>query len=261
MLPLRDATPPRRTPVVTYAIVAACSAAFIVELWVLVQGGVDALDAMITTWGAVPRDIADALRAGDVLSPAVVGLVTGMFLHAGWPHLLGNMLFLWIFANRVEDRMGRILFPIFYLVGGIVAGLTYVLVDVTSDVPAIGASGAISAAMGAYVILFPRARIQSLVFLGFFYQLIAVPSIIVLGFWFVLQLIDGFASLGATTDVGGGVAWFAHIGGFLGGMLLALPFRVADRVRPRPSVDAVAAPEPVPASDPTLLPPPAPRRG
>src|SRR4051812_1628146 len=215
MLPLRDATPPRRTPVITYAIVAACSAAFVLELWVLVQGGLEALDAFITTWGVVPRDVVDAVQARTIRSPAVVGLVTGMFLHAGWPHLLGNMLFLWIFATRVEDRMGRIVFPIFYLAGGIAAGLTYVLVDVSSDVPAIGASGAISAVMGAYVVLFPRARIQSLVFLGFFYQLIAVPSIIILGFWFVLQLIDGFASLGATTDIGGGVAWFAHIGGFV----------------------------------------------
>jgi rhomboid family protein len=265
VLPLRDATPPRRTPVITYAIVALCSAAFVLELWVLVQGGPDALDAFITTWGIVPADVASAIRSGDLLSPAVLGLVTGMFLHAGWPHLLGNMLFLWIFATRVEDRMGRVLFPLFYLAGGIAAGLTYVLVDPSSTVPAIGASGAISAVMGAYVVLYPGARIQSLVFLGFFYQLIAVPSIIVLGFWFALQLIDGFASLGATTDVGGGVAWFAHIGGFVAGVLLALPFRLADRTRARPSrrgpSDRAADVAPPSAPDPTLLPPPAPGRG
>src|SRR5262245_6682345 len=224
MLPLRDATPPRRTPVITIAIVAACSGAFVWELWVLVQGGVTALDAFLTEWGAVPADIVAALQAGDIASQAVAGLVTSMFLHGGWLHLLGNMLFLWIFANRVEDRMGRIAFPVFYLLGGIAAGMTHVLVDPTSDLPAVGASGAISAVMGAYVVLFPRARIQSLVFLGFFYQLIAVPSVIVLGFWFALQLIDGFASLGAATEAGGGVAWFAHIGGFVAGVVMALPF-------------------------------------
>ena len=136
--------------------------------------------------------------------------------------------------------MGRIAFPIFYLVGGLAAGMTHVLVDPTSDVPAVGASGAISAVMGAYVVLYPRARIQSLVFLGFFYQLIAVPSVIVLGFWFALQLIDGFASLGAATEAGGGVAWFAHIGGFVAGAALALPFRFLGRLRPAPP-DALAA--------------------
>src|SRR3954454_13255669 len=235
MLPLRDAIPPRRTPLVTVAIVAACTAAFLWELWILAQGGLDALNALITAWGVVPRDVVAALGAGDVLSPAVLALFTAMFIHAGWLHLLGNMLFLWIFANRVEDRMGRVLFLGFYVVAGLASGLAYVLVDPTSAVPAVGASGAISAVMGAYVILYPRARIQSLVFLGFFYQLIAVPSIIVLVFWFALALIDGFASLGAATDVGGGVAWFAHIGGFVAGMLLALPFRLATRLRPAPS--------------------------
>ena len=175
MLPLRDATPPRRTPVITFAIVGACTAVFVWELWILVQGGVEALEAFMTTWGAVPSDVVDGIKAGDLLPPGSLGLFTGMFIHASWLHLLGNMLFLWIFANRVEDRMGRVLFLLFYVVGGLAAGLTYVLVDPSSDVPAVGASGAISAVMGAYVVLYPRARIQSLVFLGFFYQLIAVP--------------------------------------------------------------------------------------
>ncbi len=266
MLPLRDAIPPRRTPVITIAIVAACSAVFVYELWVLVQGGLDALNALFLDWGAVPRNVVAGFKSGDLLSPGVLGLVTSMFLHAGWLHLLGNMLFLWIFANRVEDRMGRLLFLVFYFVGGIAAGMAHVLVDPTSIDPAVGASGAISAVMGAFVVLYPRARIQSLVFLGFFYQLIAVPAIIVLGFWFALQLIDGFASLGATTELGGGVAFFAHIGGFVAGMLLALPFRLADRLRPGRSPAPRAAPELVPvpvepAPDPALLPPPAPGRG
>ena len=265
MLPLRDAIPPRRTPVITIAIVAACSAVFVGELWVLVQGGIDALNALFLDWGAVPRNVVAGLQAGDLLSPGVLGLVTSMFLHAGWLHLLGNMLFLWIFANRVEDRMGRLLFLLFYFVGGIAAGMAHVLVDPTSTEPAVGASGAISAVMGAFLVLYPRARIQSLVFLGFFYQLIAVPAVIVLGFWFLLQLIDGFASLGASTELGGGVAFFAHIGGFVAGMLLALPFRLAERLRRGPSPLAGPEPEPAPPPDPipdpTLLPPPAPGRG
>ena len=123
-------------------------------------------------------------------------LVTSMFLHGGWLHLLGNMLFLWIFGNNVEDRLGPVPFLLFYLVGGIAAALAQVAIDPTSTVPLVGASGAIAAALGAYIVLFPRARILSLVFLGFFYQLLEVPAVIVLGFWFVLQLIDGLASLG-----------------------------------------------------------------
>ena len=136
------------------------------------------------------------------------------------------MLYLWIFGNNVEDRMGRPVYLAFYLLGGIAAVAGQVLIDPASDVPMIGASGAISAALGAYLVLYPRARIQSLVFLGFFYQLIAVPAVIVLGFWIVLQVIDGLGSLGAGTGAGGGVAFFAHIGGFLMGALFTLPFRL-----------------------------------
>jgi membrane associated rhomboid family serine protease len=153
-----------------------------------------------------------------------------MFLHAGWLHLLGNMLYLWIFGNNVEDLMGRPLFLGFYLLGGVAAVAGQMAIDPASEVPMIGASGAISATLGAYLVLYPRARIQSLVFLGFFYQLIAVPAVIVLGFWFVLQVIDGLGSLGAATGVEGGVAFFAHIGGFVVGALLALPLRA--RARP-----------------------------
>jgi membrane associated rhomboid family serine protease len=145
---------------------------------------------------------------------------TSMFLHGGWLHLLGNMLYLWIFGNNIEDRLGRAAFLGFYLLGGIAAAVAQVAIAPDSDVPLIGASGAIAATLGAYLVLYPRARILSLVFLGFFYQLIEVPAILVLGFWFVLQLIDGVASLGAA-NAQGGVAFFAHIGGFVLGVVLA----------------------------------------
>jgi membrane associated rhomboid family serine protease len=154
-----------------------------------------------------------------------------MFLHAGWLHLLGNMLYLWIFGNNVEDRMGRVLFLLFYLAGGVAAVAGQTLIDPTSEEPMIGASGAIAAVLGAYLVLFPRARIQSLVFLGFFYQRIEVPAVIVLGSWFVLQVIDGIAPLGATDSTLVNVAFFAHIGGFVAGALVALPFRLRDQRR------------------------------
>ena len=134
----------------------------------------------------------------------------------------GNLLFLWIFANNIEDTLGRLPFLLFYLGGGAVAGLTQVAIDPASTIPMIGASGAIASVLGGYIVLFPRARITSLVFLGFFYQLIDVPAIVVLGFWFVLQLIDGLASLGFA-GAGGGVAFFAHIGGLRGRRRVGAP--------------------------------------
>ena len=223
MIPLRDANPTRRTPVVTLAIVAMCGIAFAWELGTLSQGGESALEAFISEHGVVPAELSAALGAGRLVSEPVLDVLTSMFLHAGWLHLLGNLLYLWIFGNNVEDRLGRPLFVAFYLVGGLAAALAQTYIDPASTAPMIGASGAIAATLGAYLVLFPRARIQSLVFLGFFYQLIAVPAVIVLAFWFVLQVIDGVAAIGAIE--GGGVAFFAHIGGFVAGAILALPFR------------------------------------
>jgi membrane associated rhomboid family serine protease len=229
VIPLRDANPTRRTPVVTLALIAACGIVFAWQLGLLVEGGDEALNAFIVERGTVPAELSAALGRGDWLSDPVLDVFTSMFLHAGWLHLLGNMLYLWIFGNNVEDLMGRPLFLGFYLLGGVAAVAGQMAIDPASEIPMIGASGAISATLGAYLVLYPRARIQSLVFLGFFYQLIAVPAVIVLGFWFVLQVIDGLGSLGAATGVEGGVAFFAHIGGFVIGALLALPFRARTR--------------------------------
>jgi membrane associated rhomboid family serine protease len=228
MIPLRDANPTRRTPLVTLAIVIACFVAFGYELGLLASGGEDSLNDLVTTWGVVPADITAAFARGDYLSSETLTLVTSQFLHGGWLHLLGNLLFLWIFGNNIEDRFGRLRFLLFYLTGGVVAGLCQVVITPTSDVPTIGASGAIAATLGAYIVLFPRARVTSLVFLGFFYQLIDVPAVIVLAFWFVLQLIDGLTSLGVT-DLSGGVAFFAHIGGFAFGAAIATIVAAAGR--------------------------------
>ncbi|HEU0244277.1 MAG TPA: rhomboid family intramembrane serine protease [Candidatus Limnocylindrales bacterium] len=229
MIPLRDANPTRRTPVVTLAIIVACFGAFGVELFALATGGENALVDLIEQLGTIPAELSAAVKAGDIVSEPVLDVFTSMFLHAGWLHLLGNMLYLWIFGNNVEDRMGRVLFLLFYLAGGVAAVTAQTLIDPTSTDPMIGASGAIAAILGAYLVLFPGARIQSLVFLGFFYQLIAVPAAIVLGFWFVLQIIDGLGSLGASNAIESNVAFFAHIGGFVAGAIVALPFRLRDR--------------------------------
>ena len=224
-MPLRDANPTRRMPVVTLALIAACFVVFAYELGRLGSGGMEALDAFATEWGIVPAQLTASWGSGENLGGEAFTLITSQFLHGGWLHLLGNMLFLWIFGNNVEDRLGRFRFLAFYLIGGTVAGLTQVAIDPGSTIPTIGASGAIAATLGAYLVLFPRARITSLVFLGFFYQLIDVPAVVVLVFWFVLQLLDGIASLGVP-DASGGVAFFAHIGGFVFGVLVGMVIRV-----------------------------------
>jgi membrane associated rhomboid family serine protease len=229
MIPLYDRNPTRRFPIVTVGLIVACFAVFGLELTVSMGGGDAALETFFGQWGAVPAKITAAIGSGDWFSPAILGIFTSMFLHGGWLHVLGNMLYLWVFGNNVEDRLGRVRFLVFYLVGGIVAALAQVAIDPESTNPLVGASGAIAAALGAYVILFPGARILSLVFLGFFYQLLEVPALVILGFWFVLQLISGFASLGAQTAEGG-VAFFAHIGGFALGVVVGLLLRAGGGV-------------------------------
>lgn len=223
MIPLRDANPTLRTPVVTIALIAACALVFVLELAILADGGEAALQAWFETFGFVPAAALAALGAGDPLAP-LVAATTSTFLHGGWLHLVGNMLYLWIFGNNVEDRLGRVRFLLFYLAGGLAGAAAQAAIDPASEVPLVGASGAISAALGAYLVLFPRARVQSLVFLGCFYQLVAVPAVLVLGFWFVLQVVDGVGALGPGAAVVG-IAFFAHIGGFVAGVVAALPFR------------------------------------
>ncbi|MEW5990068.1 MAG: rhomboid family intramembrane serine protease [Chloroflexota bacterium] len=224
MIPLRDANPTRRTPVVTLALIAACSAVFALELSIEASAGEAALAEFFDTWGAVPSRVSAALAGTGDAGAAATGVLASLFLHGGWEHLIGNMLFLWIFGNNIEDRLGRLPFLVFYVLGGVVAALAQVWIEPASDIPLVGASGAIAATLGAYIVLYPRARILTFVFLVFFYQLIEVPAVIVLAFWFVLQLIDGVATLGAPT-AGGGVAFFAHIGGFVAGAAVGVVVR------------------------------------
>jgi membrane associated rhomboid family serine protease len=232
VIPLRDANPTRRTPVVTLALIAGCVAVFLYQMSLTVGGNEAALEQFITRWGVVPSELVAAYPSGAVLSQEISTLITSQFLHGGIIHIGGNMLFLWIFGNNIEDRFGRLRFLAFYLVGGVVAALTQVAIDPTSTIPTIGASGAIAAVLGAYLILYPGARVTTAIFLVFFYQLIDVPAVVVLVLWFAIQLLDGFGSLGATAAAAsGGVAFFAHIGGFIFGAAVALLVRLRGGAR------------------------------
>jgi membrane associated rhomboid family serine protease len=234
VIPLRDANPVRRVPIVTIGLIVGCVVAFVYELGTQSTGGDAALERLFRQYGLVPAELSSTFGPGadqaGVMYGELLAIVTSMFLHGGWLHLIGNMLYLWIFGNNIEDRLGRIPFILFYFAGGIAAAVSQVLISPSSDVPVIGASGAIAAVLGAYLILYPRARILALVFLGFFYQLLEVPALVVLGLWFVLQLIDGLASLGVENSAGG-VALFEHIGGFVVGVVIGLVVRSTS---PRP---------------------------
>ncbi len=233
MIPLRDANPVRRTPIVTIAIIVACVIAFAYRLGAESNAGQDGVDELFFRFGLVPAELIAAWRAGQFFGGETLAILTSMFLHVNLIHLVGNLIYLWIFGNNIEDRLGRLSFILFYLGGGVAAALAQVAIDPSSEVPMVGASGAISAVLGAYIVLFPSARILSLVFLGFFYQLIEVPALVVLGLWFALQLIDGIGSLGLA-GAEGGVAFFAHIGGFVAGVAVGLLVRGAGGARRRP---------------------------
>jgi len=214
---------------VTLGLVGAIAAVFGYELILEVGGGIDGLDEFFETFGVIPADITAAASAGTLAGLTGLTLITYQFLHAGFLHAAGNLLFLWIFGNNVEDRLGRLGFLVFYLWAGILAALTQVVIDPLSEIPLVGASGAISGVLGVYVVMFPRARIVSIVFLVFFFQIVSVPAVVLLSFWFVLQIVDGLTALGAPPDVAGGVAFFAHIGGFLAGVVVALAIRAVER--------------------------------
>ena len=222
MIPLRDANPTRRRAVVTIGLIAICFAVFLVELAVQASDGDRGLNRLFFTYGLIPAH----LTGGGDVPGAVPTVFTSMFLHGGLLHIGSNMLYLWIFGNNVEDRLGRLPYLAFYLAGGVVAALTQVAIAPDSTVPVIGASGAIAAVLGAYLVLYPRARVQSLVYLGFFYQLLQIPAVILLGLWFLIQVFSGVMSLGAP-GADGGVALFAHIGGFMAGVLVGLIVRGA----------------------------------
>ena len=217
MIPLHDDNPTSTVPFITIALIVACTLAFLWELSL----GERALEAAIFSLGVTPATLVGSGRLPPEMQivPPWATLLTSMFLHGGWMHLIGNMLYLWIFGNNIEDSMGHGRFVVFYVLCGIAAALAQAIPNPGSTVPMIGASGAISGVLGAYLLLFPHARVLVVIPLGFFLHSVRLPALLVLGFWFVLQLINSALAPGD----GGGVAWGAHIGGFVAGLVL-IPF-------------------------------------
>ncbi len=215
MIPLKDDNPTEITPYLTIFFIVTCVFVFLYQVSLPVKPG----EVFVYQYGAIPAVVFGYTQLPPELIslPAYGTLISSMFLHGGWMHLIGNMLYLWIFGNNIEDVMGHGKFIVFYFVCGILAALSHAAIDPESTVPMVGASGAISGVLGAYLLLFPRARVLVLIPLGFFTQMMHIPAAIVLGLWFVLQMVSGGMSLG---HEGGGVAFFAHIGGFVAGMAL-----------------------------------------
>ncbi|MFQ6032294.1 MAG: rhomboid family intramembrane serine protease [Candidatus Zixiibacteriota bacterium] len=222
MIPLKDDIPSYRAPIVTVALISLnCLIFFYLLSWG------EEFQLAVVKWGAIPFEITHGQELTPDLAFSVpLSLFSSMFMHGGFFHLAGNMLYLWIFGDNVEDKLGHLKFFIFYILCGLFATLTHILTTPNSQVPMVGASGAIAGVLGAYMIRFPKARILTLILFGYFIRIVRIPALFVLGFWFVLQLLYGLPSLGS---VGGGVAWFAHVGGFLAGIFLFKFFLVFSR--------------------------------
>jgi membrane associated rhomboid family serine protease len=221
MLPLKDDVPSRNFALVTLLLITANIATFLYQLSLEVGAsgaGRGAATGFVLEFGAVPCRITGLCAADEFPSP-VVTVFTSMFLHGGFLHLAGNMLYLWIFGDNVEDTLGHLRFVVLYLVSGIGAAIAQVVTSPDSRIPMVGASGAISGVLGAYLFLYPRARILTLIIFGFSIRFVHVPAVIVLGFWIIMQVVSGLVSFGAGSQEGG-VAWFAHIGGFVAGVAL-----------------------------------------
>ena len=236
MFPLKDNIPTDRFPVVTatFIVINAIMYLFFQEA---LDGGVwspdsEAFNAKVIEYGAIPYEIThpgeqclpagNALTCGDVrgadLAPTWLTLLTSMFMHGSLLHIGGNMLFLWIFGNNVEDSMGPLKYILFYLAGGIAADALQIVFDTGSNVPTLGASGAVAAVLGGYILLYPRARVITVIFIVIFFTVIELPALLVLGLWFVQQVAFGLLEYGTADQGGGGVAYFAHIGGFVFGL-------------------------------------------
>jgi membrane associated rhomboid family serine protease len=210
LIPYKDDNPTTVFPFVTVGLIALNIASY---LWELVSPRGEQPIAL--AYGAIPRSLL-TLEQNQPIHPLLT-IFSSMFLHGGFFHLGGNMLYLWIFGNNIEDRLGHVRFMVFYLLSGVIAAYSHAVTEPHSLIPMIGASGAVSGVLGAYFLLFPHARIHTILFFGFFWQLVRVPALIVIGFWAIIQLINGIITEGLLGR--GGVAWFAHIGGFLFGLI------------------------------------------
>ncbi len=223
MFPIRDDNPQINTPYMTYALIGLNILA-----WILLQGyGVGpALDASVCEFGLIPANIFGHIPNTAVMCPDAslgwLGVFSGMFMHGSWMHIIGNMWFLWVFGDNVEDAMGSVNFLIFYLLTGACAAIAQILADPSSTIPMVGASGAIGGVMGAYIMLYPKVKVHMLLILVVIFTRFKVPAVAMLGYWVLVQLIGGFNSIGAE---GGGVAFWAHVGGFVAGAVLVFLFK------------------------------------
>jgi membrane associated rhomboid family serine protease len=209
MIPLRDDIPNRRFPIVTVTLIVINTLVFLYQQYL---AGTGQLEAFIYQAALIPSEVT---RFSD---PSVItDFFSSMFMHGDWLHLIGNMVYLWVFGDNIEDTLGPILYIVFYLSCGVAASLAHILIDPTSIIPTLGASGAIAGVLGAYLVLFPRARVLTLLFLFRFIRIVSIGALWLLGFWFVLQLLPGILSIGSQ---GGGIAYFAHIGGFVVGAVV-----------------------------------------
>jgi membrane associated rhomboid family serine protease len=224
VIPIRDENPTKRFPWITALLLAANVAVFAYQLTL----DPASLQAFWAEWAFVPA----RFFASPLAFTQVATILSAMFMHAGWVHVGGNMLYLWIFGNNIEDRLGPVRFIAFYLVCGVAATLAQAFMAPASAIPTLGASGAIAGVLGAYLLLYPGASVLTLIPIFFFVEIARVPAYLVIGFWFVLQLGSGLAAIGTGAAASGGVAWFAHLGGFAMGAVLALPVFLAAR-RPR----------------------------
>ncbi len=207
MFPYKDDNPTKTIPYVTILIIAINMFVFILQI----MADEDSKN-IVYAYGAIPHNIV-SLQSSQPIHP-VFTIFTAMFMHGGVFHIAGNMLYLWIFGNNIEDRLGHLRYSFFYLFSGIVAAFAHALTNIHSNIPMIGASGAVSGILGAYILLFPLARVHTIIFLGFFVQIVKIPALIVIGFWAIIQVVNGLIS--QVTQ--GGVAWFAHVGGFVAGL-------------------------------------------
>jgi len=226
MFPISDANPTRRLPILTYGLIVTTVLVFLWELSL----SESQLEQTFRNLSVVPANVSSNLFSLETF----VDIIRSVFFHGGWDHIIGNMLYLYLFGDNVEDRLGKIGFLLLYFVSGFVAALAQVYIDPTSQIPLIGASGAIAGVLGGYLLLYPTVRVRGIVPLGRISTFAEWPAWIVLGMWFVLQLINGFASLGAPAEYGGGVAFFAHIGGFVTGLIITW---IITRLVPQPPVD------------------------
>jgi membrane associated rhomboid family serine protease len=232
MFPLKDDVPSRTIPIVTIGLILLNAVVFLYQISLEVGGeGVAraSADAFVLEFGVTPCRLSGACRGGADLPSPILTVFTSMFVHGGILHVLGNMLYLWIFGDNVEDTLGHGTFLLFYLASGVIAVLAQTLATPSSTIPMIGASGAVSGVLGAYLVLFPHARVLTLLVLGFFIRIVRVPAILVLGLWVAVQLAGSLADVGRSGA--GRIAWLAHLGGFGAGLVLVFLMRPRARRR------------------------------